>query len=392
MKNITVLPPEVIGFTYEHHFQRMNTRSRSIYLAVLIFFAASITALFFVSVNVIVKGTGMLTAAGERSWIKSPASGKVAAVFVKENQAVKAGEILFTMESAVLEEEFSYLRQRKRTIERRIADVRKLTALCNERNLAKHPSLHSSLYLQEYTLLKQKVAGAEDQLQNALRILKRNEYLFESGVLSAAEFDKFTYAAEKARSELALTYEEQGSRWQTALNELSLEQQQLMSAENKFREEKELYTVRASIDGILQQLEGLMPGSYFSQGERVARISPDSGLLARISVSPREIGLLRDGMPVRLQIDAFNYQQWGMVTGTVSAISGDVLLTQGRAPFFEVKCGLEKTTLKLENGYSGELKRGMSLQARFLVTERTLFQLLYDNIDDWLDPYAQNKG
>jgi len=28
----------------------------------------------------------------------------------------------------------------------------------------------------------------------------------------------------------------------------------------------------------------------------------------------------------------------------------------------------------------------MTLQARFLVTERTLFQLLYDKADDWLNP------
>jgi HlyD family secretion protein len=28
----------------------------------------------------------------------------------------------------------------------------------------------------------------------------------------------------------------------------------------------------------------------------------------------------------------------------------------------------------------------MSLTARFNVTERTLFQLLYDKVDDWLNP------
>jgi len=28
----------------------------------------------------------------------------------------------------------------------------------------------------------------------------------------------------------------------------------------------------------------------------------------------------------------------------------------------------------------------MSLQARFIVTERTLWQLIYDNVDDWLNP------
>ena len=32
------------------------------------------------------------------------------------------------------------------------------------------------------------------------------------------------------------------------------------------------------------------------------------------------------------------------------------------------------------------IKKGMTLQARFYVTRRTLFQLLYDKADDWLNP------
>ena len=31
-------------------------------------------------------------------------------------------------------------------------------------------------------------------------------------------------------------------------------------------------------------------------------------------------------------------------------------------------------------------EKGMTLNARFLLTERTLFDLLYDKVDDWLNP------
>lgn len=39
-----------------------------------------------------------------------------------------------------------------------------------------------------------------------------------------------------------------------------------------------------------------------------------------------------------------------------------------------------------KNGYKGYLKKGMTLQARFIITERTLWQLLYDKVDDWINP------
>ncbi|QEC51359.1 HlyD family secretion protein [Anseongella ginsenosidimutans] len=392
MKNKTILPVELVELTYEHYFGRMGARSQFVYLAVLLFIALVFAAMFVVKADVIVKGSGMLTAADERSWIKTPVSGRVAVVFAKENQPVKKGQVLFTMESAILEEEFSYLRERKRKLIRQEGDLRQLLTICREKSLELPVSLASPLYIQQFGLLKQEVRRAANQLQNAAAVFKRNEYLFKSQVLAAAEFDKYRYALEAARSGLQLVYEEQGGRWQAALNELNSEMRELVLRENKLNKEKEYYTIRAPAGGIVQQLQGVQEGSFFSQGEQVAQLSPDSGLLARILIPPADIGLLEEGMPVRLQVDAFNYQQWGMITGTVSDISEDVLLTQDRRPFFEVKCKLKKTALMLSNGYPGKLKRGMTLQARFLVTERTLFQLLHDNVDDWLDPYAQNKG
>jgi HlyD family secretion protein len=55
-----------------------------------------------------------------------------------------------------------------------------------------------------------------------------------------------------------------------------------------------------------------------------------------------------------------------------------------------VKCVLDQDHLALKNGFQGRLKKGMTLQARFFVTERSLFQLLYDDVNDWLNP-AQSR-
>lgn len=54
--------------------------------------------------------------------------------------------------------------------------------------------------------------------------------------------------------------------------------------------------------------------------------------------------------------------------------------------FFRVKCRLETHELKLQNGYEAHLQKGMTLQARFVITRRTLAQLLFDKAEDWLNP------
>lgn len=90
-------------------------------------------------------------------------------------------------------------------------------------------------------------------------------------------------------------------------------------------------------------------------------------------------------MPARFQIDAFNYNEWGIITGEIIEISNDIIVTDGQ-PLFKIRCSLDKKSLRLKNGYVGKVKKGMTLSARFSITERSLFQLLYDNVDDWLNP------
>ena len=137
-----------------------------------------------------------------------------------------------------------------------------------------------------------------------------------------------------------------------------------------------------------------MPSVIPYRRKSLGEISPDSGLIAETYVAPKDIGLLKIGTKARFQIDAYNYNEWGMATGKITSISSDIFMQNGAQPFFKVRCLLDKNSLNLKNGYVGKIKKGMTLQARFFVTRRTLFQLLYDKADDWLNPNVipENKA
>jgi HlyD family secretion protein len=53
---------------------------------------------------------------------------------------------------------------------------------------------------------------------------------------------------------------------------------------------------------------------------------------------------------------------------------------------FKVRCELAQRELVLPSGVRGTLRKGMTLQARFLVARRSLLQLLRDDLSSWLDP------
>ena len=90
-------------------------------------------------------------------------------------------------------------------------------------------------------------------------------------------------------------------------------------------------------------------------------------------------------MNVTFQFHSFNYNQWGIGTGNVIELSNNVVSIDNQ-PYFKVRCSLDQSFLQLKNGYKGYLKKGMTLTGRFKITKRSLFQLLYDKTDNWLNP------
>jgi hypothetical protein len=113
--------------------------------------------------------------------------------------------------------------------------------------------------------------------------------------------------------------------------------------------------------------------------------STESGFIGECYVPSKYIVFLKKGQLVWLQIDAFDYNYFGIIAGSIYCIDDDFFILD-KTPFLKVRCRFDQKILKLSNGYSGELRIGMSFQARFITCNRSLWQLLYDGLADWLDP------
>lgn len=74
-----------------------------------------------------------------------------------------------------------------------------------------------------------------------------------------------------------------------------------------------------------------------------------------------------------------------MVGGKINDIAHDFTVVKDQ-PVFKIKCTLNQRKLQLKSGYTVNLTKGLSLRAEFVVSRRSLFQLIYDNTDDWLNP------
>jgi len=247
----------------------------------------------------------------------------------------------------------------------------------------------NTLTTPKYQIEYQHYLAKSNELTVKLKLLKKEfelaEYLYNEKVTPEMEFLQKKNLYESTISQLSFIEQQSLNIWQAEKTRLELENKEINSLINQLQDEKRQYVLIAPINGTLTNVSGIQVGSYISPGTQVAQISPDNELLAECYISPSDIGYIYTGQKVNLQLDAFNYNQWGLIYAEVIQISEDIISLNDQ-PVFKVRCQLSKNFLELKSGHKGYLKKGMTLTGRFKLTKRTLYQLLFDKMDDWFNP------
>lgn len=379
-----LFPDEIIANSAERNFSKHSVKTKIIYSVTVLFLIAVLLVLPFIKTNISVRSRGVVQPIIDRNKLRSMVGGEIQELLVKEHTPVHQGQTVARIASPLIQEKIHYNIQRQKRIQKYLSDLAKLHQI-DTSVVWTALDLKTSKYTRSFLEFKQQAQNIQQKIRNAKNKFKRDSQLYRREVLSKAKFDQTVYNLKTARNDFKLLFEQQLNTWQVDLNTYREELDQLKTKRKQLEKERQQYTIQAPISGTIQNMKGIYEGSYISPNQTLAEISPDTGLIAECYVPPKDIGLIREGMKARFQVSAFDYNQWGILTGKVIKITEDVTVINNQ-PVFIVRSSLDRTYLELTNGYKGKLRKGMTLQARFMVTHRTLFQLLYDNVEDWLNP------
>ncbi|WP_298358374.1 HlyD family secretion protein [Runella sp.] len=381
-----LLPETFLNNTTHLYLPEVKARSMLLYGLVLLAVVGAAVAAFFVKIDVSFAAAGAVRSVAEKTEIRSLVSGRVVHSRAKENQAVRVGDTLLTIAPDVLEEKLRLSRFQQTEREQLVAD---LTFLTNPNQdiseVLGNRSFRTSLYAQQYNQLQAQLQENEIRRKKVEKELNAYKYLHKEKVLATRDLDAKQAEYDQLNEEFRLLIKRQISQWEADLNSHRLSLTQLRAEEAQLRKERELYTVKASVAGTVQQWAGKYEGSFVQAGEALGVLSPDSSLLVECYIKPSDMGLLKLKQQALFQMDALNYREWGLAKGVVVDIAKDITV-MNEQPVFKVKCRLETPSLRLKNGYEARLQKGMSLQARFVVIKRTLAQLVFDKVEDWLNP------
>nr|WP_320117335.1 HlyD family efflux transporter periplasmic adaptor subunit [uncultured Marinifilum sp.] len=373
-----IFPKEIISQTTEAHFVRFNSNVKIIYLLVLLLLISVVVTLPLVHITITQQGRGTVRSLNENNNVIASIYGQVAENRMHENLFVKSGDTLLVLNVEKVENDIISIQHKLELNKKYQLDI---NVLLNGNT----SSLKSFLYQNELAEYKQKLVELDAAILQKEKDYRINKELFEKEVVARVEFEKIEYAWQQVIQNKQLYLKQKILQWQTSLRDLEHENMDLESRIAQNTKEKQNYVITAPVTGVINHFTGVQKGNFIAPGQSIAQISPKSELIVECYLSPSDIGYIRKNMKVNFQLDAFNYNQWGLASGEVLEISPDIFQVENNA-FFKVRCSLDQNKLVLKNGYEGNLKKGMSLTARFTVTERTLYQLLYDKVDDWLNP------
>lgn len=384
-----IYPSFIIQSSIEGYLHSISKKSKRIYWLILLIILATILSLPFILVDVTIRTSGIVKSSIEKQQIILPFGGKVIFTKLKNNLRVNVGDTILVIDTISIS---SQLRTLKFNLSELKAFQNDLGMLLDH-NFLNHKfnnkSLLTSKYMLEVSNFQRQISTHNNRIEKFKREHARNIVLYKQKIIADVDFETSKYNLDNEQLMRNQFISQQLASWQSKLTEISNQiprtESEIESANNEFSK----HFITATLSGTIQQSNELQVGSVIYANQTIAELSPDCELIAVCYVQPSDIGLIRIDQEVKIQVDAFNYNQWGLLPATIKEVSDDIVSDGQNNPYFIVKCTLLKDCLTLQNGFKGKIKKGMTISSRIIVTERSVYELLFDKVDSWFNPYTE---
>ncbi|NJR15987.1 MAG: HlyD family efflux transporter periplasmic adaptor subunit [Calothrix sp. CSU_2_0] len=271
--------------------------------------------------------------------------------------------------------------------------------------------------LERYSKLKQEGAIPEINVVEKGDIAKDRQRLFEqsksdikqANLRLAEQQSSYQRTIRQAKSEIEQAYlqlkeqqqsyqtlihsgklavfrsEEQLKNLDTDMTTLQAEIAQSNSQINSLSLQLQQRTLKAPIAGRIFQLPIQRPGAVVQAGTMVAEIAPEnSPLIIRAQIPTSASGSLSKGLPVKIKLDAYPFQDYGIIEGELLEISpttSEIDTLNGRTAAYNLEISLKSNCIRNKNQCT-PLRPGDTATAEVIVRQRRI-------IDFLIDPFKQ---
>ncbi|HLO84854.1 MAG TPA: HlyD family efflux transporter periplasmic adaptor subunit [Nostocaceae cyanobacterium] len=182
-----------------------------------------------------------------------------------------------------------------------------------------------------------------------------------------------------------LKNQEQLKDLQTQISSAKSDIAQIKSQIASLQYQLEQRVVRSPIDGTIFELPIKKPGAVVQQGQTLAQIAPkNASLILKARMPSQNSGFIKVGMPVKIKLDAYPFQEYGIMQGRVTWISPDSKIQENglnRTETYELDIALDQPYIQSGNKRI-LLTPGQTATAEVIIRQRRI-------IDFMLDPFKK---
>jgi adhesin transport system membrane fusion protein len=418
--------PDAEGLAERHH----SPLAGLLIMTITLVFGGFLTWAALAEVEQVIRAPGRVAPVGRVKVINHPNGGRIAAVHVAEGQQVAAGDPLLsfdpeiidaglaevlgriqslTVEAARLRAEASDVpllvdpdlararpdlveEQTRLLEERRDAQTSRLDTM--ERTIERRSGEVQTL-VADLARLRNSRALLEEQVEAVRELAERGLYPRLRMVELERQLSDLTGETAKARERLnsaraalgeAETRREGVEReWRSAvlseLADVNGERERLGESLKREQAVSRNLTVRAPVDGIVQDIAVSGAGQSVGSNQPLMKIVPtDGGLVIEARVANRDIGQIQPGEPARVKVQAYDFLRYGTLEGWVERVAADATTDPaGGALSYEVTVRTDKDRLSGKSD-AFQVVPGMVVDVDLLVGERTILAYLTDRI------------
>jgi len=303
---------------------------------------------YFVRIDEVVTATGQLESVGGRAEVKSPVSGKIAQLRVRDGDTVRKGQLLLVMDTDLASE--------------RIEESARLIALERE-----GLSRELSSYQEQLRL-------AERQIDTQQDITNEYESLSKTGGVSRIQALQQRDRLIQLQTQRATTLD----AMQRAKVDSEKTIRQIRTQLKEAMVQKRYQNLIAPSAGVVFDLK-VQPAGVVQEGATLMTLVPQGGLGATVNISNKDIGFVKVGQLARVRVDAYPSNRYGELQGKVKLIGADALPPDSEVNYyrFPVRISLNRAYL-LAGGLKIPLTSGMSISANLRIRDKPLISLVSD--------------
>ncbi len=387
----------------------------------LLFLSGAVAWGWFGQIDEVGKAQGKLVPQGSMYKLQIPETGKIARLAIKEGNQVQKGQILVELEPESLRTEIALQRQLLTSAQLRLLQTEGLRAQSQAELTSHQQQAQAAQAVQQSSIaqaqarsanLAQIVRQTKADIKRHQERLARLNPLVSNGAISRenvfaaeqafhdreAQLMQRSGDLDNARQTIAQNREllqKQRAEGDTAIlqaqqktQELSMQSTQLRAEISEIQSRLQMGEQRltrrfiyAPISGTVSSVQIKNVGEVIQPGQTIAELALQKvPLVLEAQLPNREAGFARVGMPVHIKLDAYPYQEFGMLSGKVQSISPDSQTDPKSGEVYKLKIKLDRSYI-ISNGRRIPLKAGQTANAEIVIRQRRIISFLFDPIE-----------